>query len=297
MAEARERPGSIHLSRLLLFVVATAFVTGLIAVTGDVQALWPLYVIPILIAAFAYHATGAVVSGAISATLLALLVLEADLDTSLVPGLVIGITAFTSCGVVVGALAHRGQRHAEQLEDASILDPLTGVYKPQYLQTRITEEVRRSERYNLSCTLALARVDDIDEFTERFGRFKTELLLEHLADILRVTARTTDIVARHAPTTFAILLPAADIDGARAGAERIQVAVDKAEFEGDVLEPAVHCTVKVTTATYPDEAADRWGLVVLAEKRLSQQVAVVPTPSDPRPEPHGWTLDSEEGTS
>jgi len=285
MAEAQGRPGSIHLARLLLVSAAAAFVTALIAVTDDLQTLWPLYVVPIVLGAFAYHVAGAVITSAVSAALLALLVFEADLDSSVVPELVIGMTAFMASGVVIGALAHRSQRHDEQLEQASIVDPLTGVYKLQYLHARLAEELSRSERYDLPCTLALARIDDFDGFKERFGHYKAELVLEHLADILRVTVRTIDIVARHGPIAFCILLPATDVAGAEALVDRIEAAVSKAEFEGDVLEPAVHCTASVATATYPDEAAGRSELMALAEERLSPRTADALASSAPRPEP------------
>ena len=284
MAEARERPAGIHLSRLLLVSIATAFVTALIAVTGQLQTLWPLYVVPILIGAFAYHVAGAVITAAISAALLAVLVFEGEFESSVVPELVIGMTAFTLCGVVIGVLASRSQRHGEQLEEASILDPLTGVYKLQYLQARLTQELARSERYDLSCTLALVRADGFDAFGERFGHYKADLVLEHLADILRVTVRTIDIVARHGPATFGVVLPATDIAGAEALADRIRAAVIKAEFEGDVLEPAVHVAASTATATYPDEAAHCSELMALAEQRISQQLAASLASSTAEPE-------------
>ncbi len=285
MGEARARQAGVRLSRLLLVIVAVAFVTALIVLTGDLEALWPLYVVPILVGAFAYHVAGAVIAGAVSAALLAFLAFEADLDSSAVPGIVIGIAAFAFCGVVVGALLHRTERHAEQLEETSILDPLTGVYKRQYLHARLAQELRRSERYDLPCTLALVKVDGFDGFQEQFGHYKAELLLEHLADILRVTTRAIDIVARHGAFSFGILMPATDVAGAQTTVGRIKTAVSKAAFEGDVLEPAVHCTVSVATSSYPDEAADRSGLVALAEERISQQAVLTLASSASGPEP------------
>jgi len=281
MAESPEQPASIHLSRLLFVAVTTAFVTALIAVTGELQVLWPLYVVPILIGAFAYQVAGAVVTAAVSAALLAFLVFGTDLESSAVTELVIGMTAFAFCGVVVGALVHRERMRDQQLEESSILDPLTGVFKPQYLRTRLSEELLRSERYDLSCTLALVRVDDLDAFRERFGQYKAELVLEHLADILTVTVRTIDIVARHGPVAFGIVAPATDIAGAAALAHRIRTAVGQAEFEGDVLEPAAHLVAATVTATYPDEAADSSELLSLAEERLSQHNAATLASSGP----------------
>jgi diguanylate cyclase (GGDEF)-like protein len=270
MPESGQRPRSVHLARLILVVGSLAFVSALVLWTTDLRTLWPLYIVPIVVAALTYHAAGAVVTTAIVSALIALLTYGRGIESPTLPELIVGMSAFLLSGIVIGVQAHRREQHSELLEEASAFDPLTGVLKREHLSERLAEEVQRSERHNVSCSLALVTVQDFERFHEQFGRYKAELLLEHMADILRTTVRETDVVGRLGPVTFGVVLPYSDAEGARVAMERVRAKVAVAQFEGDVLEPATHCAVAVAAATYPAEAPTGEGLVALAQARLTE---------------------------
>ncbi len=267
--DSAKSPG-VDLARLILVVVAGAFITAMIVTTGDLDILWPLYLVPIVIAALAFNIAGALLAAAIATALVALLMSAAGFDPAMIPELAVGMVAFFVSGLVIGAQAQRSKRHSRLLEEASILDPLTGLFKREYLNERLAEELWRSERYNLGCSIILVSVDRFDDFKVQFGHYKAEVLLEHLAEILRVTVRSHDILARYGPTTYCIALPMMDAAGAEAVAERVRSTVASADFEGDVLEPVTHCTVSTATATYPEDASRRQELIAIAEQRLEE---------------------------
>ena len=264
----REQP-SVHLARLILVAASAAFVTALILATGDPHTLWPLYIVPIVIAAVSYHEAGAVLTTAVVAALIALLMYGRGITSPALPELAVGISAFLLSGIVIGAQARRREHHSELLEEANILDASTGVYKRDHLLDRLAEEVRRSQRHELSCSFMLVTVEDFEAFHERFGRYKAELLLEHMADVLGTALRETDIVGRFGAITFGVVLPFTDADGAHVASERVRAVVAAVQFEGDVLEPATHCTVAVSAVSYPAEGSSHEDLVELAEKRLA----------------------------
>ena len=54
---------------------------------------------------------------------------------------------------------------------------------------------------------------------------KTESMLQHLCDVIRLTVRATDTVGRLDPTTFAVVLPHADAERATAVAERLTTSL------------------------------------------------------------------------
>ena len=268
MPDTPRRPTSLHLAALVLVGITGVFATVLILLTGELLTLWPLYVVPIVIAALTYHVAGAIVVSAISVALVAFTLYGTGLDPSALPELAIGMAAFTVSAIVIGFQAQRSSRHGYLLEETSILDPLTGVYKRAHFERRLHEEVRRCERYRLQCAVVLVEVECFDTFKEQFGHYKAEMLLEHLGDVIRVSIRDHDIVGRYGLSSFGVLLPFAGPQEARSVAERLRAIVDETEFEGDVLEPVTRCAVRTACATYPDDACERKGLLDTAEQRL-----------------------------
>lgn len=270
MPDSYRRSTNIHLAALILIALTGGFATALILITGELMTLWPIYVVPIVIAAITHHVAGAVLVSAICSALLLLMLYGTGEEPAALPELIVGMGAFTVSGVVIGWQAHRSDRHGALLEDASIFDPLTGLYKRAYLDKRIYEELRRSERYGLVCSLVLVEVERFDEFKERFGHYKAEMLLEHLGDVLRVSVRDHDIVGRYDAISFAIVMPFTGDAEADAVAKRMREVVDETEFEGDVLEPATGCSVRTSRATFPDDACARDTLLEIAEDRLEE---------------------------
>ncbi|HET6498121.1 MAG TPA: GGDEF domain-containing protein, partial [Coriobacteriia bacterium] len=213
---------------------------------------------------------GALLVSAVCIALVALLAQEAGHGADSLPGLMIGMAAFTVSGVVIGAQAERARRHTEVLEETSILDPLTGLSKREHFERRLTEETRRCERYGLTCAVLIAEVECFDEFREQFGHYKAGLLLEHLGDVLHVSIRDHDIIGRYGPASFAILLPFADAPRAETVGARLRDIVTETEFEGDVLEPVAHCAIRTAVASYPDDGCERDALLAVAESRLRE---------------------------
>ncbi|MGB4592832.1 MAG: GGDEF domain-containing protein [Coriobacteriia bacterium] len=267
VGQGTSRSAEFHLTSLLAIGASAGFAALLVGLTGDLIAFWPLYLVPILVAALAYHIAGAVLS---SAVVLLLVVLTAPQPTLESVGRIgIGLAAAVLCGIIVGAQARRHALHEHELERVSIRDETTGSFTPVYFGNRLAEEVRRCDRYGVGMGVVLVGVNDFETFKTTFGHYKSELLLEHMASIINVCVRDTDIVARFGPEEFAVILPFADEDRSQTAAARIKASVDSAQFEGDALEPVTSVGVVVATAAYPTEANDRSKLLQLLADRLA----------------------------
>jgi PleD family two-component response regulator len=57
----------------------------------------------------------------------------------------------------------------ERLERLAVRDELTGLYNYRYLQTRISEEFKRAERYREPLSCAMLDIDHFKSFNDRFG--------------------------------------------------------------------------------------------------------------------------------
>lgn len=274
--EERVPQSRLTLSSVLLVAAALAFVTALILFSGEPSPAWFLYLLPIIIGALAYDIAGGVVVTALSAGSLFLVAPTAVLSESW-PQLTAGFAVFLICGIVVGAQAHRQRTHSVALERASAVDALTGVLKAEHFISALGDETRRGDRYGHDLGLVLIRVEGFDEFTRVFGHYKAESMLQHLADIVRLSVRTTDTVGRLEPTVFAVAVPHAAPAAAAEVARRLAATTRAAEFEGDALEPITACVTAAASASYPADASS--ALDLLGRARAKFPVAT-PEPGD-----------------
>jgi diguanylate cyclase (GGDEF)-like protein len=265
---------------VLLVAATIAFVTSLIVFSRAPSPSWLLYLVPIIIGALAYDVAGGIVVTALS---LGALVLAAPLP--MLKGswddIATGFAVFLGCAVVIGIQARRQRSHGTALEQASALDPLTGVLKAEHFTGRLAEEVRRANRYNHDVGVVLVRVEGFAEFVQLFGHYKAESMLQHLSEVVRLAVRDTDVVGRLETTTFAIVLPSAGAAHAALAADRLLQATLRAEFEGDALEPVTTCIAITAAASYPEEAPVQSELLELAHRRLEAASTGLPRSKAP----------------
>ncbi len=257
-----------NLWSVLVVGAALLSVTLLVSFTGDVGTYWPLYIIPIVLGATFFNVAGAVLSAVACVAAVLAVVPSGVLDNGFGVQLALGLGAFAAVGIFVGVRTARSIKHEHALAKASYRDEETGLYKPEYFRQRLIEETRRATRHDVEVGLLVVRVDGLAAFRSTFGAYKTGLLLEHLADILRITVRDTDIVGRYGPEAFGVLLPFASPAEAMLVSDRVRRAACEAEFEGDVLQPSTHCPVSVASVSFPTEASSLESFVALAADRL-----------------------------
>lgn len=271
--EERVPQSRFTLSSVLLVAATLAFVTALIVLSARPSPAWFLYLLPIVIGALAYGIGGGVIVTALSAGALFVASPSTALSGSW-PEFATGFAVFLMCGAVVGWQARRHRAHRVALERASAFDPLTGVLKAEYFTRDLAQELRRGDRYGHDVGLVLVHVEDFEEFTRLFGHYKSESMLRHLSDVVRLTVRATDTVGRLDATTFGLVLPHAGTAEAAAVTDRLTGTIRTAEFEGDALEPITACATTAASASYPSDATNDADLLSHAWTRLEAASAM-----------------------
>jgi diguanylate cyclase (GGDEF)-like protein len=228
------------------------FVTLLVAMTDDVQDLWPLFGNPILAAAVAYHVSGAVLVGAIVAAIMGLLLpdLTGAATRGMFSELAIGLSVFVVAGMLIGLRCGRDERRCELLERSTIRDDLTGLHTRDYFVFRVEDDIRRSRRYETDLSVLFVELDSLEEFNSTVGAHRGDLLVAHVAEVLLMAVRETDVLARLQDGLFGIVLPFARAEHALAVGERIKQTIEITDFEGDELEPVTHHTVSIGVAEH-----------------------------------------------
>ncbi len=151
---------------------------------------------------------------------------------------------------------------AGEFEQLSVTDALTGLLNRRYIEERLVEEVKRSNRHGYPMSYVSIDVDHFKSYNDEFGHPAGDEALKIVAHILKDTLRGADIAARVGGEEFAILLPQTTNDESTAIAERLRSKVAAAAF------PCRQVTVSIGVASCSSELCTTDGLVKAADKAL-----------------------------
>jgi len=114
-----------------------------------------------------------------------------------------------------------------RLYKLATVDGMTGLYVHRYFQVRFKEEFSRAQRYNKNISTLMTDIDHFKKFNDTYGHQCGDMVLTHVAKIVRDTIRNIDIAARYGGEEFAVVLPETDSEGAYKLAERIRKNVEE----------------------------------------------------------------------
>lgn len=168
------------------------------------------------------------------------------------------------------ALNLRDDEHAftyRQLAQLAFNDHLTGLANLRYFEQRFQEEIKRADRYRKLLSLLMLDLDHFKKFNDTHGHAAGNRALEHLASLLRLSARETDLVSRLGGEEFAVLLPETSKHEAGILAERIRQAVAGApvDLPGTGKVPIA---ISIGFATFPRDAHTAPELLEYSDRAL-----------------------------
>jgi diguanylate cyclase (GGDEF)-like protein len=154
------------------------------------------------------------------------------------------------------------------MKELSITDPLTDLFNRRYFQERMTEEVDRSERHNLKCSLCIIDIDDFKLFNDSEGHPAGDDILIRLSKLINNSLRAIDVLARIGGEEFAVIMPQTDKDEAYFVAERIRNTVKQnLEYTWNHY-PKKNITISIGVSTFPVDGVEVKSLIWNADKAL-----------------------------
>jgi len=149
---------------------------------------------------------------------------------------------------VIGAALAGARTDAEiaRLEHAASVDSLTGLLNRAYLDSRLQQEVARSQRQGTQFAVLMADIDDFKVINDTRGHQSGDAMLKGVGDIMRTAVRLFDVCARWGGDEFAVLMPNSDQASAIACAERIRLRT--AQYLGDREGGTVGVTISIGVA-------------------------------------------------
>ena len=142
--------------------------------------------------------------------------------TERVPSLPTGTSALLTA--LAGEAAHAFHRAdlVDQLAQAAVRDPLTGLANRRRWDEAAGLEIARAGRTGEPLTFALVDLDHFKDYNDTRGHLGGDELLRRFAQRAASQLRDLDVLARWGGEEFAIALPGCDAEQARAVADRIR---------------------------------------------------------------------------
>lgn len=121
-------------------------------------------------------------------------------------------------------------RYHEEVYQLATHDALTELYNRRHFVELVDKEIARALRHGRPLVMCIIDVDLFKPVNDQYGHIAGDGVLRQMAALVRDFVRGEDIAARIGGEEFAVLLPEAGLEAARAFAERLREAVAQAVF-------------------------------------------------------------------
>jgi diguanylate cyclase (GGDEF)-like protein/putative nucleotidyltransferase with HDIG domain len=125
----------------------------------------------------------------------------------------------------LGNAQQRVQKQNEELQRLATRDALTGCLNRRAFHEHLASLFAAAKRQKQPLSAIMLDIDHFKSVNDNHGHARGDDVLRGVAEILRKSVRGADVVCRYGGEEFCILLPATDIDGAFALAEKLRQAV------------------------------------------------------------------------
>jgi diguanylate cyclase len=110
-------------------------------------------------------------------------------------------------------------------------DSLTDLPNRRAMDEELARRYAQWERRRGSLSFLLLDVDHFKHLNDQHGHPAGDAVLRKLAEVLKKTSRTMDMVARYGGEEFGMIMPDTDLAAGKAAAERVRTAVNNCEFK------------------------------------------------------------------
>lgn len=154
----------------------------------------------------------------------------------------------------------------QQVEALAVTDALTGVSVRGHFMGRAREEVARSARHGLSCTVVMTDLDFFKQKNDTFGHLVGDVVLRDVARLLQQNLREIDMIARYGGEEFTLLLIETDLEQAVPVAERLRQLVEVHPIRA--YDELLTQTISIGLAAFPAHAKTLEALIERADQAL-----------------------------
>lgn len=152
----------------------------------------------------------------------------------------------------------RTEMENRKLSQYATMDALTGLGNRRALAAQAGQWTSWAARYGSALTFLLIDVDRFKKMNDAWGHAAGDKVLIAIADVIRGSLRSADLVARYGGDEFAVLAPELEPDDAHIVADRLVAAIRSVRVDaGDGAYVTVTVSVGIATAFDPPDSPPR----------------------------------------
>jgi len=153
-----------------------------------------------------------------------------------------------------------------RIEELSITDGLTKLYRRGYFLDRFEGEMGRARRYNRPVSLLMGDIDHFKLYNDSYGHPEGDEVLRRVSRVMEEHFSRPAINCRYGGEEFAVLLPEVHKEKAEEMANRFREAFGSTPPSDDADRKPL--TISVGVASFPDDAQTRRDLISRSDQAL-----------------------------
>jgi diguanylate cyclase (GGDEF)-like protein len=123
----------------------------------------------------------------------------------------------------------------KQLSAMVRTDELTGLFNFRYFYQALGLEMERTRRSGQTACLIMCDLDHFKDINDVHGHEVGNMVLSHVADLIRNTIRRLDIPCRYGGEEFAIILPDTSLRHGARFANRLRLIIENSPVKSDSM--------------------------------------------------------------
>ena len=113
-----------------------------------------------------------------------------------------------------------------RLADLATRDSLTGLWNRRVAFENLEKEIERCRRYDSPLSVLLMDLDFFKSINDTYGHLAGDEVLRRVAEVMKRTTRSNDLVARTGGEEFMLVMPETDLEGAVHKAEHLRTQIE-----------------------------------------------------------------------
>lgn len=151
---------------------------------------------------------------------------------------------------------------------ASLTDALTGIYNRRFFNGMLEKHIALAKREKEPLSLLIADLDHFKKLNDAYGHVAGDIFLQQIAEIMKSSIRSSDILARYGGEEFVIIMPSTGLTGALEKADWICRHIESLDFNTVAAGQSLKMTLSIGAASFPEHGIEPVTLLSAADSAL-----------------------------